>query len=177
MYRPSNTHLHRTFLSHVLWKHESPCITNPLLTFAANHLLNYLLIGYTYHPLLQGRLGHLRRLVGIIGKTPSPGFVVWSSVPWSPFGEHGQHNARFQVRACTFCSVDGARKQHRKLASECFAFGGPNGRPGFWPASVARGCTRRPGETNNRTWSQGVVRLLASLGHQGIYGATGRHDV
>ncbi len=102
VYRPSNTHLNRTFVSNVLWKHESPCITNPLLTFAANHLLNYLLIGYTYHPLLQGRLGYLRRLVGIIGKTPSPGFVVWSSVPWFPFGEHGQHNARFQVRACTF---------------------------------------------------------------------------
>ena len=55
VYIPSNTQLHRTFVSHVLWKHELPCITNPLLTFAANHLLNYLLIGYTYHPLLQGR--------------------------------------------------------------------------------------------------------------------------
>ena len=51
-----------------------------------------------------------------------------------------------------------------------------NGRSGFFsdqprsPGEV-RG---RPGETLHRAWGQGPARFLASLGHPGMYGVTGR---
>ena len=49
------------------------------------------------------------------------------------------------------------------------------GRPGFWPASVARDLRVRTGDTVYKAWYHGSAKFLASLGRPGMYGVTGHH--